>query len=632
VNLGPINKPVLSPVGGRLPLPLSTQGTPQANEKLAHSEIAWVSEADLDLFLRKAAEKSQGPPKKGVLGLVQKLFGAPPPVQTRTGAQVKDELKSTLDTLAQVYADGIVAEHEVGALWQAKGRLNAVLAMLEPDVMLMLPRDVRERLEQRLQHPVEILAAAAERRSARLFQAIEQRDAGELMKRLDQPVEFRTLDVQVLMRAGLEPDALSRYVPGDLINVPRSDGSFSRGVVVANRGGALDVEMMTAEGRFAKKTLYAADVTKGNPLKVGDAFNVNSEKVWVSGSDAHGLYGHVDGPAGRRVVRADELNALYRQRAMVFAGQTVAPVALGAVQAYSHVNARMRGALLALFSLKNDPVFGKLATELSHQAQRPEFLAMPPAGQARVFEQLMKKTEWLPEVMPGFGAVRESVSDVRYKAPYWDDGSKYFQVDSQRDGAPPRAVMQPIDVSIGTTMATVHVAFPESFTQAQRTAATFECGDTLRRLPPEVLVGLKTIVINPVRNPADAYFAQKFGMPDFTSAMTAHADTRAVTVYPGTSIAKAVQDFCHEVGHLVSIDVFGSISDNGGPGWAAWTQAAANDPLACSQYGLKASHEDFAETFSLYTSTKGTARHDAYRALMPHRFALLDQIAHQVSP
>jgi hypothetical protein len=112
--------------------------------------------------------------------------------------------------------------------------------------------------------------------------------------------------------------------------------------------------------------------------------------------------------------------------------------------------------------------------------------------------------------------------------------------------------------------------------------------------------------------------------------MTAHADTRQITVYPGTSVATALQSFAHECGHLVSIDAFGSIDGNT-PRWSAWQQAINADPLAVSQYATKATHEDFAETFSLYTSTKGTARHDAYRAMMPHRWAMLDEIAREAA-
>jgi hypothetical protein len=45
-----------------------------------------------------------------------------------------------------------------------------------------------------------------------------------------------------------------------------------------------------------------------------------------------------------------------------------------------------------------------------------------------------------------------------------------------------------------------------------------------------------------------------------------------------------------------------------------------------SRYAKASIAEDFAETFAAYFMSKGTPRFAAYRARIPHRFAILDEI------
>lgn len=102
----------------------------------------------------RPARKLGGPQQRGgLVASLQNLIAPPKTALDPRVGQMKHELSSTLDSLGKVYADGWVTEFEVGALMHARDRLAAVLRLAEPDVLMMLPKDVRQRLEAQLFAP-----------------------------------------------------------------------------------------------------------------------------------------------------------------------------------------------------------------------------------------------------------------------------------------------------------------------------------------------------------------------------------------------------------------------------------------------------------------------------------------------
>jgi hypothetical protein len=618
-----------SPIHGPT-VELKTAGTPKPEEAVAVNKLGHVSEADLDVFLTARAQRQRGldATRRGVFGAVEKLLSKPKPVESQAKAAhtLKQNIHSTLASLGAIYSDGFVSESEMGSLRAARNRLLGVMKLADPDVLQMLPRDVRERIEVLLLEPLGVITAAATRRNDRIFDEVMKRDEPALRQRLKAPVEYKALDVDVLARAGIPFDAAARYVPGDLVAVPRSDGSFSRGVVTANRGPSLSVEMLTADGQFAQKDITAQDLSAANPLKIGDTLETQQGRLWVSGSDDKGLYGFLDSPQGRVRIDADTMRRFASSLTSAKASTTQALSIFATLPGFSSCSQDTQRALISLGSLKRDPVFHKLFDHVVTTTKSPAFRALSPSAQAHQLTQMLGDKAFLPGVLPNIGQRRTNLSNVTWGTASWGDGAKLFYMPQ---GTPaPRAIVVPVTLKVGDVEKRFDVALPESLPEAKRNQVFLELTTSLQQLPPEVVSSLSTIVINPVRNPDDEWMAKHFHDPGFTSAMTANGDRRQIHVYPAASVSQAVQTFCHEAGHLVSVDVFGSI--NGiGPKWDAWEQARGADPVGVSQYGCKAKYEDFAEAFALYTSTKGTASHDAYRALMPHRFAILDEIARE---
>ena len=92
----------------------------------------------------------------------------------------------------------------------------------------------------------------------------------------------------------------------------------------------------------------------------------------------------------------------------------------------------------------------------------------------------------------------------------------------------------------------------------------------------------------------------------------------------------------HETGHLLSFDELGVYDEAlanrtgqfeyRGAEWDRWRDATESDGIRSSSYATNDVGEDFAETYRLYLSTRGTPWGHELRALMPERFAILDEL------
>src|SRR5262249_38300374 len=124
------------------------------------------------------------------------------------------------------------------------------------------------------------------------------------------------------------------------------------------------------------------------------------------------------------------------------------------------------------------------------------------------------------------------------------------------------------------------------------------------------------------------YWRQQPGFDaDHVSAMTANSKTGTVNVFPvqnSYNPQSTATTFAHEVGHFAhNKAISGDINH---PAWDPWKKAIESDKSAASKYAKNNVAEDFAESYALYSMSKGTPAHDAYRKIMPERFKMLDQI------
>lgn len=145
-------------------------------------------------------------------------------------------------------------------------------------------------------------------------------------------------------------------------------------------------------------------------------------------------------------------------------------------------------------------------------------------------------------------------------------------------------------------------------------------------VPKPARAVITLIVLNPVVNPDDAYWAVEYHQPNFHSYMTAGV-AGVVTVYPD-KVANALPDndgrrsaIVHETAHTWSYKTWGEDKTQGK--WLQWQTAMTADVIAVSGYATAAIAEDVAETVRVYVSTKGTPRFEEYKNMVPHRFAML---------
>jgi hypothetical protein len=291
---------VPSPVRGQqAPAVVTPAGVKPAEVDAAKKVSSQVDVAVLDAFLK--ARAGETPKQKGLVpGLMGLLGVAPKEAPSKEALALQQRLSGAVQSLGQIYADDLVTEGEMHELHRARGQLHAVLGLASPQVLMNLPKDVRERVQNQLLEPLQVLVDAADRRADRVYSQLQARDEPALRARLQEPPTFRHVDLAGLARAQLTPFALQRYQPGDFVAVPRSDGSVDKGVVVGHAGGELQVEVLDRRtNALGLKSLTAAEVAKANPLKVGDYLEAPGLKLWVTDVGPGGVVGTVQDARGQ---------------------------------------------------------------------------------------------------------------------------------------------------------------------------------------------------------------------------------------------------------------------------------------------------------------------------------------------
>jgi len=290
---------VPSPVRGhKTPDVATPAGVKPAEIKAAQQVQAAVDPGLLDAFLQ--ARAGQAPKQRGLVPSIMALLGAAPTTQPSGEAKaLQAKLGEAVQSLGAIYQDGLVTEGELHHLQRAKGQLQSVLSLASPQVLSMLPKDVREKVQNNLLEPLKVLVDAAERRAGRVFSLVQARDEGALRERLTEAPTYRHLDIGALKAVNLTPFSLQRYQPGDFVAVPRSDGSVDKGVVVGTKDGELQVEVLDRRsGGLGLKSLKAQEVARANPLKVGDYVEAPGMKLWVTDVGPQGVIGRVQDARG----------------------------------------------------------------------------------------------------------------------------------------------------------------------------------------------------------------------------------------------------------------------------------------------------------------------------------------------
>ncbi len=288
----------------KIPQLAVADGVAKPKEKAAMAEVtALLKPGDVDEFLKaRAALKG-----RGLLPSMSALLDKAPKTSEQGTQAIQTQLNKAVGELAEVYRDGLVTENELDLLGRAGQRLDHIAALFEPAIMNMLPRDVRERLQNDLVPAIHTLRIAAEDRGGDVVEGM--RKNLEWVKEHPEP-EYGWLDLGALAQHGGSIAGLDRYAPGDLLSVPRSDGSASLGVVQSVGAGALVAEFLDVDGSVNTKNLAAAQVVEANPLKIGDCIDTPEGRVWVTGSGPGGLTGTRREEGGQRMLGLEQLTTL----------------------------------------------------------------------------------------------------------------------------------------------------------------------------------------------------------------------------------------------------------------------------------------------------------------------------------
>lgn len=173
------------------------------------------------------------------------------------------------------------------------------------------------------------------------------------------------------------------------------------------------------------------------------------------------------------------------------------------------------------------------------------------------------------------------------------------------------------------------VVAPKAPDPAYHQYTVTQAAQAARYLSRKMREVLKEIVLNPVENPDDAYWAAEYDMPDFHSFMTAGRDG-VVTIYP-TRVEKGGQPaeesmrgtMIHEFGHTWAFRKWGEDTKKGK--WVDWKKAMKSDGVSVSRYAGVDIAEDVSETIQVYGSTKGKPKYEEYKKIIPARMAILEK-------
>lgn len=231
--------------------------------------------------------------------------------QYEAASQVIARTHDAIKEIGSVIGDGLVTELELSAVGRALPNMEAVLDMREH--ARLLDRGIADRLQTLVFGPLERLVGSLQQCREAGMQQLRQRDEAALNQRLDtltpRNVTYQHLNLEDLANKSISLTGMERYQRGDLIAVPRTDGSRSLGVVLGKTlDGQLQVEFRTGT-ELVIKTMSKRDIANANPLKIGDYLEWKGKQIWITGLGANGqltaMEAWIDARGKRRVRTVD---------------------------------------------------------------------------------------------------------------------------------------------------------------------------------------------------------------------------------------------------------------------------------------------------------------------------------------
>jgi hypothetical protein len=149
-----------------------------------------------------------------------------------------------------------------------------------------------------------------------------------------------------------------------------------------------------------------------------------------------------------------------------------------------------------------------------------------------------------------------------------------------------------------------------------------QVAQSLAAVPGPQLDSIQQVVVSPNQNPDDAYWAEEYDKPDFTSVAT--GGPGGVTFYPRkTPYGQEFVDstMIHEGGHAYSGDLWEDEEKK-----KSWEKAMEKDPGSPSEYADSAPTEDFSESLVMYSLSKNTKCGEFAKKLYPNRYKVLDEM------
>jgi hypothetical protein len=180
------------------------------------------------------------------------------------------------------------------------------------------------------------------------------------------------------------------------------------------------------------------------------------------------------------------------------------------------------------------------------------------------------------------------------------------------------------DVQVGNK--TIPIFAPKNPDPTQGKFTTPEqVAKSLSALPESYREKIRSVNIEPGRNPEDSILANSLGRKDYRSISDADSSSRTIQFF--SSKAKLSQSDVD--GGLIqgASKVLGERRFGTNPrsaGWSKYSKAAEKDQVRPSGFANLSPQADFQESLSLYQQVKGTDREAEIRALLPERFKIFD--------
>lgn len=265
-----------------------------------------------------------------------------------------------------------------------------------------------------------------------------------------------------------------------------------------------------------------------------------------------------------------------------------------------------------------DNLLGGETNDLS-AAARTQFEKVLPDLKTKSEDEQVAGLKALMSARPGVVAETVNTTAVGYKV-----GEPTVEKDYAFRGAKADAEVRVITFDDGVE---VKLISPKAPTPGYHNHTVEQTALAASYVPKSARQAINTILLNANTNPDDPGWAVKYKTPDFHSYMTAGA-AGVVTIYPDKD-TKALPDdnymrgtMVHETGHTWSYKTWGQDTAKGK--WLDWKAAMDKDKVAVSDYATNSISEDVAETIQVYATTKGSAKFDEYKGMVPNRFGILD--------